>query len=172
MVMLGERLQERKEDIIQRWTDAVLATYPVHAAAMFGREQDRFANPVGHSVRTGTRGIVEALCTGLDAERVRASLREILKVRAIQQFTPSQALGFVFHLKDVIRAELADTVEDPAAASDLAAIDGEIDRIALAAFDVFTECREQVYQLRIEEVKRRVAWVVGKMNQSGEDPEA
>ena len=59
-----------------------------------------------------------------------------------------------------------------AAAADLGAIDGEIDRIALAAFDVFAECREQVYQLRIEEVKRRVAWVVGKMNQGGEDPEA
>jgi hypothetical protein len=170
--MLGERLQERKEAIVQRWTEAVLATYPAHAAETFGRERDRFANPVGHSVRTGTRGIVEALCDGLDAPRIRAALREILKVRAVQQFTPSQAVGFVFGLKDVIRTELADVVGNPGAAGELAAIDGEIDRIALAAFDVFAECREQVYQLRVEEVKRRVAWLADKMNQSGEEPEA
>jgi hypothetical protein len=170
--MLRERLLERKEAVIQHWIDGILATYPGHASATFGREQDRFANPVGHSVRAGTRGIVEALCNGLDAEQIRASLREIIKVRAVQQFTPSQAVSFVFHLKNVIRADLADVARDPEATSELAALDGEIDRIALAAFDIFTQCREHVYQLRIEEVKRQVAWVVGKMNQRGEDPEA
>ena len=170
--MLREHLRQRKEAVIQRWTDGILATYPGDAAGAFGREQDRFANPVGHSVRVGTRGIVEALCNGLDAGEIRASLREIIKVRAVQQFSPSQAVSFVFHLKSVIRAELDGLARGPDAAAELAALDGEIDRIALAAFDIFEQCREQVYRLRVEEVKRRVAWVVGKMNQSGKDQEA
>jgi len=77
----------------------------------------------------------------------------------------------VFHLKSLIRTEVAGA-GDPDAASELATLDGEIDRIALAAFDIFAQCREQVYQLRVEEVKRRVAWVIDKLNQSGEEPEA
>jgi hypothetical protein len=169
--MLRERLLEHKETVIQRWIDGILASYPGDASATFGRVQDRFANPVGHSVRAGARGIVEALCNGLDAGRIHAALREIIQVRAVQQFTPSQAVGFVFHLKSLIRTEVAGA-GDPDAASELATLDGEIDRIALAAFDIFAQCREQVYQLRVEEVKRRVAWVIDKLNQSGEEPEA
>ena len=36
---------------------------------------------------------------------------------------------------------------------DLADLDCEIDRIALAAFDMYMECREQLYQVRIKELK-------------------
>jgi hypothetical protein len=170
--MVRERLLARKEAVIQRWIDGILASYPGDASAAFGRERDRFANPVGYSVREGTRGIIEALCDGHDADRVRAALREIIKVRAVQQFTPSQALSFVFHLKRVIRTELGELADVPALAPERDALDQEIDRIALAAFDIFEQCREQVYQLRVEEVKRQVAWVVGKLQQRDGDSEA
>jgi hypothetical protein len=53
----------------------------------------------------------------------------------------------------------------------LVEFEAEIDRVALAGFDVFVECREQVSELRINEVKRRVSWIVEKMNERGSDPE-
>jgi hypothetical protein len=169
---LGPLLREKQDAVVRRWTTDVLATYPEEAAALFEREQDRFANPVGHSVRAGTQGIVAALCDGLDPDQIRAGLREIIQVRAIQQFSPSRAVGFVFRLKDAIRAELAETAADPASGAELAALDEAIEGIALIAFDVYTECRERVYQLRLEEAKRRVTWVVDHLNRrAGETAE-
>lgn len=163
MPALAALLRPHQDAIARRWGEAILATYPEQAAAVFGREQDRFANPVGHSVRTGVNGVVAALCDGLDEAQIRAGLREIIQVRAVQQFSPAQAVGFVFQLKAVVRHVLEGEGR-PAAAPELAALDGVVDRVALAAFEVFTACREQVYELRLEEVKRQVAWVVDRLN--------
>ena len=162
--MLGELLQERKDAVVQRWLDDVLATYPEDGSRAFEREKDPFANPVGHSLREGTRGIFEALLDGMDTERIGNHLVEIIKIRAVQQFSASQAVAFVFSLKGAIRQELGSAASDPAIAAELHDVETQIDRIALAAFDVFLQCREQLLELRINEVKRSVAWTVERLN--------
>ncbi len=168
---LRERLQSKKEAIIRRWLHDALATYPDEGAAAFGCEKDPFANPVGHSLRVGTRGIFEALLEGTDADETHQYLHEIIRIRAVQQFSPSQSLAFVFGLKKAIRAELGGAATDGRFAPELAEIDERIDRIALAAFDIFVQCREQVYELRVNEAKRRVSWIVEKMNERELDSE-
>jgi hypothetical protein len=169
MMTFGELLREHKEAIVQRWLEGVLATYPENTSAAFMRQKDPFANPVGHSVRVGTRGIFEALLDGMDAgtidvEKVRPHLSEIIKIRSVQQFSASQAVCFVFHLKEAIRTELGKAVVDPRHSSALTDVETQIDRIALEAFDIFVQCREQVCDLRVNEAKRRVSWVMEKLN--------
>ena len=164
-----ELLRDKRDAIVQRWCDDVLASYAAQAAAAFKRQTDQFANPVGHSAKLATGEIVDALLAGDEAEQVDGPLREIVKIRAVQQFTASQAVGFVFQLKEAVRAELAASV-DSAMAAELAQLEARIDRIALAAFDIFVQYREQVYELRVNEVKRRVSWVLKKMGDA--DPEA
>ena len=170
MMTFGELLQNNKEPIVQRWLDGALASYAPDAFAAFKRQKDPFANPVGHSLREGTRAVFEALLEGADAEKIRQHLHEIVKIRAVQQFSASRALGFVFHLKDAIRAELGEAVRDPQYSSELTQLERQIDGIMLDAFDLFVECREQVCELRVNEVKRRVSWVLDKMNERGSDP--
>ena len=171
MMTFGELLLENKDAILARWLEDVLATYPAESSAAFRRQKDPFANPVGHGLRVGTRGIFEALADGMDHEKIRQHLLEIIKVRAVQQFSPSQAVSFVFQLKEAVRCELAKAAGDSRFASEFAELQERIDRIALVAFDVFVECRERVCELRVNEVKRRVSWVVDKMNKRDPDPE-
>ena len=161
--------RERRDDVARRWVADILASYPAEAAALFSREQDPFANPVGRCVRAGAQAIVAALCDGMDPEAVRSGVREIVQVRAVQQFSPAQAVGFVFQLRplllEALRAEGGAGAE--VTVEELAALDAAVDAVALAAFDVFTECREQVSRLRVEEQKRRVAWIVDHLNRGG-----
>jgi hypothetical protein len=171
MMMLGELLQERKDAVIQRWLDEVLATYPEDGSRAFEREQDPFANPVGHHLRKGTRGILEGLLDGMDKEAIGNHLIDIIKIRAVQQFSASQAVAFVFSLKGAVRQELGDAARDPAIAVELLGLEEQIDRIALAAFDIFLQCREQLLELRISEVKRSVAWTVERLNRRDAEPE-
>ena len=171
MMTLRRMLLEKREAIARRWLEVALATYPGNSAAVFAREKDPFANPVGHNLRVGTERILDVLLDGADARAIHEPLHEIMKVRAVQQFAPSEAVAFVFRLKEAVRAELGDAAVDPNFSSELAELDAWIDRIALAAFDAYVGCREQVYQLRINEVKRRVSWIVGKVNQQESEPE-
>ena len=166
-----ELLRQHDDAIVQRWLEGVLATYPGESCAAFTRQKDPFANPVGHSLRVGTRGIFEALVNGMDSEKIDRHLHEIIKIRAVQQFTAAQAVGFVFDLKAVIRTALGDLATDARLVSELAEFEQRIDRVALAAFDIFAQCRGQVCELRVSEAKRRVAWIMDKMNERGLDPE-
>jgi hypothetical protein len=172
MMTLAELLENHKEAIVQRWLDELLEVYGGDAATAFRREKDPFANPVGHSLRVGTLGIFESLLGGKDDEQVRQLLRDIIKIRAVQQFSPSRAISFVFRLKNVIRTELREVVGNAQLAAELAELDGRIDRISLSAFDIYVECREQVYDLRVSELKRSVSWVVERMNRNSGDSDA
>jgi len=173
---LGKLLQEKKDAIVGRWLDGALAVYSEQSSKAFKKQKDPFANPVGHSLRVGTKVIFEALLEGVDldqqdAEETRRCLHEIVKMRAVQQFSAAGAVGFVFLLKEAVRAELGKAARQQSLAGELVDIERRIDRVALVAFDIFAECREQVFELRANEIKRRVFWVMDKMNQGGSDPE-
>jgi hypothetical protein len=162
---LADQLRDRRDAIAQRWVEDVLSAYPAPAAKVFSRRKDAFANPVGTSLRVGTAGILAALLDGMDDAAIRQHLDEIIRVRAVQQLTAAQAVGFVFRLRDALRAELGPPDSDPRVLAELAEIDRRIDEIALAAFDVYAACREQVCALRINEVKRQVSVYMERQSQ-------
>lgn len=168
--MIGDLLRVKKGVIVQRWVEVVLATYSEDAAVLFQKERDPFANPVGHSVREGTAGLFDAILDGMDTGELRRHLDQIIHVRAVQQISPSQALSFVFSLKSILRASLPEAGQDPRLARELAEMDLRVDQVALLAFDLYSECREEVTRLRINEVKRQVAWVLDKLNRRGDLP--
>ncbi len=168
--MIGDLLRERKGAIVQRWVEVVLATYPEDAAVLFQKERDPFANPVGHSAREGTAGLLDAILDGMDTGELRRHLDQIIRVRAVQQISPSQALSFVFSLKSILRASLPEAGQDPRLARELAEMELRVDQVGLLAFDLYSECREEVTLLRINEVKRQVAWVLEKLNRRGGGP--
>lgn len=167
----GELVQGNAEAIIKRWLDDALATYADDAAKAFGRRKDRFDNPVGHSLRQGTREIFNAILEGMDEKTIQTHLFEIIRIRAVQQFSPSQSLTFIFSLKKVLRDVVGAPLESPELARQLADFDGSVDRVGLMAFDTYVQCREQYHNLRVNELKRQIPWAVSRMNQKAGEPD-
>ena len=157
MVNLREYLHEKKNAVLERWLDDTYATYAKETSRFLKRQKNRFANPVGGSLRSDLPTILDGLLAADDPQLARPNLESVIKVRAIQDFSPAQALSFIFRLKTIIRDELQKSAKAPANSAELAAIEDDIDRIALLAFDIYVECREKVFELRINEVKRGVA---------------
>ncbi len=161
--LIGDLLREEADTIVERWGEAVLSSYPSDAAALFKKQQDPFANPIGASVRDGTRGVFQTILDGMDPETLRSHLDTMVRIRAVQDFTPSQALAFVFDLRSIIRKALPQLDADPRLHRERAELDRIIDGLALAAFEVYTACREEVSGLRVAEMKRQVSWVFQKL---------
>ncbi len=160
--MLRELLRQRRSEIAERWFDDALSAYPPRTVDAWRRERDRFANPVGHALRVGTRAVLDALLDGPDAPAARRGLEEILRMRAVQEMTPSEAVRFVLRLKAVVRAELGPSLEDEGVRREMSDLEASIDDTALAAFDLYVENRARLMELRIEELKRNIPWVVGR----------
>ena len=161
-----ERLQQRRAAIHERWLGRTLETYPPDAAVFLKRQRNPFANPVGQTVAAGTRVILDSVLDGADPGTIRSHLEEILKIRAVQEFSPAVAVGFLFLLKDAIRDELASEEFAAGDRLELEQLDARIDRVALLAFDIFVQCREKVYELRLAEVRRNLGVPASWMKRS------
>lgn len=160
--MLKNLLTEKKDAICEGWREAIFASYPARTSRFFAREKGRFANPVGQTVADATAAIVDALIAAtdadqLDAAQVRPQLERVIKVRAIQDFTPSEAVRFVYQLRDVLRDVLGTATRDAALAAALRRVeDRHVTQLALWAFDSYVACRERFHEVRIAELKRSV----------------
>jgi hypothetical protein len=159
----GDLLETRKDTIVDRWVDEVLSAYPSDAAALFRKQRDPFANPLGHSVREGVRGVFQAILDGMPEEPLHEHLDRILRIRAVQEITPTEAVSFVFPLRAIVREVIPEAEEEKRHRGGLAALDRTIDQVALAAFELYAARREELSRLRVNEVKRQVAWFFEKM---------
>jgi RsbT co-antagonist protein rsbRD N-terminal domain len=142
---------ERKRAVAQEWLDLTLRTYPSQSMQFLLHEKDFFRNPVGQAIKEGLALLAEELFGDMNSERVRQALEGIVRIRAVQSFSAREAVGFVFLLKGILQEELA---ADWASYHEL---DGRLDEIALAAFDLYVQCRKQISEIQVSEAKRRVA---------------
>ncbi len=172
-------LLERQRSLTQRWVDQTLATYPKDAGKFLKGQKNQFANPVGHTLEVGLTSLCEQLIAGfgeddMGAEQLCAAVEPIVKIRSIQDFTPSQAVSFVFLLKAVVRSELAKELKSPSSdlLLELSSFDHRIDQLALFTFDVFTKCRDRFFEIRVNDVKRRVSGLMRRMHIGLDDLEA
>ncbi len=153
---LESLLSQKRVGILKKWLNLMFESYPPETSRFLKREKDRFDNPVAYEFRQGIEGIYEALLSGMDTDRLFPFLDQVIRIRAVQDISPSQAIAFVFLLKKVIRDELEKEAWGNGVAEDLLELESRIDGLALLSFDVYMKRREIFYQLRVDEVKRRV----------------
>lgn len=143
-------LKEKRADILDRWLQMILDTYPSDAARIFSLGKDPFANPLGATIRRATVEIFDALVDGAEPDRLTAAVDELVKIRAIQSFRPSEALACLFSLKKAVR----EVVDEDGDAPDFEEFDNKVDHMALLGFEAYVNSREKIAELRVNESRR------------------
>ncbi len=161
---LEKLLLQKKSAILDRWLQLILETYPADAQRFLKKQKDRFANPVGYTIAKETENLYKQLLQSVETEKesLSASLDRIFRIRAVQDFSPSQAVAFIFLLKRVIREELESEIPENLLFDELMIIDARIDDMALLVFDIYMRCREKIYEIRANEAKNRVSGLLQK----------
>ena len=168
---LEKLLSEKGPAILDRWLKLILESYPADAQRFLKKQKDPFANPVRHTISKALENIYEELLKGVNREGVSPFLDRIIRIRAVQDFSPSQAIAFVFLLKRVIREVLDKEVGEHHLSADLLALESQIDDLALVAFDVYMGCREKIYALSANEARNQVYRLLQKKGLMAEIPE-
>ena len=153
---LLEALAAKKGAIIKEWILRTLQTYPEHTSRFFSQEKDPFRNPVGFTLAEAFPALLDQVIAGPEMSLLSRLLDPVVKMRAVQDFSAAQAVGFVFLLKKVIREALENTKVGDSSGEDLAIAEARIDEMALLAFDLFMRCREQIYEIKANEARRRL----------------
>ncbi len=159
---LKDLLNDKKGKIQKKWYQLILETYPPEAAAFFKRNRDRFENPVGAHIGEGVEGILSQLLGETEEDQLKFYIDRIVRVRAVQDFTPAEAVRVFPLLKKAIREVIRDELEDPALLKEFLDLEEEIDELTLKAFDLYHSCRERLYHMKVEEWKRRMYMLLRK----------
>ena len=167
---LDELLREKRSAIHKRWVRLILDTYPADTRRFLGKQKDPFANPVGNAIAKETDQICGILFEGFDPERLTPLLDRIVRIRAVQDFSPSQALAFVFLLKRAIRSELEDEIRQDLLSRELSDFETRIDRLALLAFEIYMTCKEKLYEIRADQSCRQVSRLLERAGLISEIP--
>lgn len=148
-------LEKRKSSIIKKWFDLVVDTYPPETSNFLRKEKDPFNNPVGKTTVTCLEALFDYLLDKSDERTLISNLDPVIRIRSIQDFSPSKAVGFIFFLKTIIRVELQSDKSGSINTHDISALDFKIDGLMLMAIDVYAKCKETFYQIKANEEKNR-----------------
>jgi len=167
---LEELLLEKRDAVKSRWLQAVLESYPPDSRRFFKKQKDQFANPVGHTFSTELESLLREILAPTDAERLRASLDRIIRIRAVQEFAPSQSLSFLFLLKPIVREVVADAGRERDLEREVETLEARIDQAVLVALDVYMACKEKLYILRADQMKNQVSALLRRAGLISEVP--
>jgi hypothetical protein len=161
---LAALLEQNRETILAKWFDLISRTYPPATSEFLTKQEDQFRNPVGHAIGQGIGPIYDQVVSAMETDTIQRALDGIIRIRAVQEFTASEAVGFVFQLKTVMRDVINAQTQGLQQAHDLTEFESRVDRVALLAFDKYTECRERLHQVRTKEIRSRTANLVQRVN--------
>ena len=152
---LVKKIEQKKTSVVKKWFDLTAQTYAPDTAQFLKTKTDPFANPVGGSILSSLNALLDQLIHDMDPRIINSYLDPIIRIRAVQNFTPSQATAFILSLKKVLRANLAKELRDIRNTEELFEFESKIDQLSLMAFDIYMQCREKIYQISANESKNR-----------------
>ena len=150
---LENLLFQNQSAILKRWLHLILETYPADTAIIMRKDKNQFTNPVGSTISREIEVLFGKLCEGIHDEKCRASLDSILKIRSVQDFSPSKAVGFIFLLKRAIGETLKNEICKESVMDEWLQFQSRIDDLALQAFDTYMDCREKICEIRVNQAK-------------------
>ncbi len=148
---LAEAFRNYEDKIVSEWVDYTLSSYK--SSTFFKNGPDKFSNPVGGNTRESLGELFKLLTKNADPEDFFAPLDQIMRIRSIQEFTASEAVAPIHAVKHITREILAKDSERKQFIADLYDFEFAVDLAVLAAFDLYSQCRERLYKVRIKEIK-------------------
>ena len=168
---LQELAASHQASIVKAWFNCVADSYPDETSKFLKSNQDSFANPVGSTMRTELDALYKKLLAGeLEDAETGQMLDRVVRIRAIQDFTPAHALYFIFQLKAILRDELGDKAASHGLEDELAQLEGRVDLLALMAFDIYVSCREKLLELKAKEMRSMYGRLLEKSGMLAEVP--
>jgi hypothetical protein len=159
---------ERRGELVQRWTEAVMDAYPSGTGRFLRETQDPFRNPVGATLRETLPVIFDGLCGLSPEEEWERALDRVVRLKAVQDGTATEALAFLLRLKGLLREEARQSGTDAAGRT---ALEDAVDGLLFRAFEAYVRCRERISEIKVQDANRR-AYLLLRRFGTGEEEAA
>ena len=92
---LAASLADQRDNLIKKWIDGILQTYPGSMTKFLSQEKDPFRNPIGHTLKESLTAIFDGLIQSPDTASLVPMLDNIVRMRAVSclRSKPAWSLG-------------------------------------------------------------------------------
>ncbi len=147
-------LQEHKRAILEAWFQSLINIYPAERRDFLRRKEETFTNAIGSSIYEALAKLLGEIIEDKNLGRIEDSLRELIHLRAVEDFSPGQAISFLPTLRQIIKEELRSANLINAYQKEYDHLVNLIDELTMRAFDIYMGCREKIFNLKVKELKR------------------
>ncbi|MDD5648744.1 MAG: RsbRD N-terminal domain-containing protein [Dehalococcoidia bacterium] len=151
---LTSLLLQKKETVLRMWLRVIFEPCGPGNVMPLPAGGDRFTDPVGYTISNNAAHLLNALIKGDDPEASRECLEKIIRIRAVQDLTQSQAVGFMTGLKMVMRSLIMEEVTRHALMEELNELEKRIDCLGHISDELYVNLKRQIRELAIKETKK------------------
>lgn len=138
-------IKERKESIAAKWVGRIFDSYPPERRQFLLENKDINSNPTGVTIISEINNILNELVAEKHSEKLNDYLENIIKIRLMQDYSPSNCVGFIMYIKDIIRDEIKNEKLDFKLISEIFVIESLVDDFALIGFDIYLQQKEKIF---------------------------
>lgn len=131
--------QKSRDRVLKAWRDKIFETYPLKPNVP----------EITHYINDCTQKILDKFLevyNGGDFDGIEEPLDDLMRYLAVDaKMTPGQSIEKILYLKTLLLDELSLDYNDFLKTNRI------VDKMASMAFDIYTQCREHIFELRLNE---------------------
>lgn len=158
-------LKDNSSEIIAKWQQAIIDTYPQGAGKFLSVSKSQFGNPIGYSLQNDLPKIYAELCGDMNTDVLTTAIEAIIKIRAVQEFSVAEAVGFINLLKSIILIEANTYFSDKEFLESYLKFDKKIEVANGIAFEKYLEMKMKLSEIKINEIKNRNQRMVERLTE-------
>ncbi len=156
-----QTFREYKTKITEQWIEAVYSTYPLDTKGFLRTQKDPFCSPVGEITTTLAGYLYDAVVgEHIIEDKFQNALERFVKLRSVQEYSPSQGLGVLYVFKHLLRTDVLPVFAQAGKIQEYLEAESRLDTLALMALDIYVASRETLAEQRIKEIRDQHSQVV------------
>ncbi len=148
-----EQIKGRIQLIQQKFLDVLLSAYTVSFVSPSAGTGDPFCDPVRSTYYNCAPRLIEWVVNDGNIKEVKENLMSIIRIRSVQNYTPSETISFVLALRWIFRDTIYTSLEEGDREGLFLLFESRIERLLLMALDCYVQCHDKIGQIRINETK-------------------
>jgi hypothetical protein len=151
-------LKEKKPGLLDQWK--ALSLLPFQEGSVFFKSTNQFSNPVAWTTEKELNIIYDSITGLVDAKSTDKALDGIVRIRAVQDATPSESTKFLYNFKKLLKDQFKDLNNlklkngESISLQEFIELESVIDDLIYRAFDLYMKCREQLFNIKLDQISK------------------
>ncbi|MDY6820717.1 MAG: hypothetical protein SVN78_03725 [Deferribacterota bacterium] len=149
-----EYFLDKKNKILDDWFNHLISHYDDNKLDYLEKERDPFLNPVKYIFKSALGSIFSYIFEDEELDLVSQDIEKLIKLLALNGPKASEVLGLFVFFKQHINALFMSSFSLEEKIDEYNEITNIFDNLLLKIFDMYVQCREKIYEIRVNEIKR------------------